>query len=81
MPAQAAVIPYRLVRACLKTLGKNIFPVGMQAMALYEKRTYSVTVGRMGDVVHLYTEIGWPVLRPPVVRNISSAIFSATPGR
>ena len=31
-------------------------------MPLYEKRTYSITVGRMADVVRLYTEKGWPVL-------------------
>lgn len=31
-------------------------------MSLYEKRTYSVIVGRMPDVVRLYTEAGWPAL-------------------
>lgn len=31
-------------------------------MTLYEKRTYSITVGRMGDVVRLYTDEGWPVI-------------------
>lgn len=31
-------------------------------MALYEKRTYTVTVGCMADVVRLYTELGWPAL-------------------
>ena len=31
-------------------------------MALYEKRTYSITAGRMADVVRLYTNEGWPVL-------------------
>jgi hypothetical protein len=31
-------------------------------MALYEKRTYSITVGGMADVVRLYTSEGWPVL-------------------
>ena len=31
-------------------------------MSLYEKRTYSVTVGRMADVLKLYSEEGWPAL-------------------
>lgn len=29
---------------------------------LYEKRTYSVTVGRMADAIKLYTDEGWPAL-------------------
>jgi hypothetical protein len=31
-------------------------------MPLYEKRTYCITVGRMADVVRLYTNEGWPVM-------------------
>jgi NIPSNAP len=31
-------------------------------MPVYEKRTYCITVGRMSDVVRLYTDEGWPVL-------------------
>lgn len=31
-------------------------------MTLYEKRTYSVQPGRMGEVVELYREMAWPVL-------------------
>ena len=31
-------------------------------MPMYEKRTYSITVGRMSDVVRLYTDEGWPVI-------------------
>jgi hypothetical protein len=31
-------------------------------VTIYEKRTYSVIVGRMPDVVRLYTETGWPAL-------------------
>lgn len=31
-------------------------------MNVYEKRTYSVTVGRMADILKLYTEEGWPAL-------------------
>ena len=29
---------------------------------LYEKRTYSVTVGRMADLLKIYTEQGYPAL-------------------
>jgi hypothetical protein len=29
---------------------------------VYEKRTYSVTVGKMSEVIHLYTTLGWPAL-------------------
>ncbi len=32
-------------------------------MSIYEKRTYSVTVGRMPDIVKLYSEEGWPALQ------------------
>lgn len=31
-------------------------------MPLYEKRTYTVIVGRMAEVQRLYAEQGWPVL-------------------
>lgn len=31
-------------------------------MAVYEQRTYSVTVGKMPEVLGLYTELGWPAL-------------------
>ena len=31
-------------------------------MAIYEKRTYSVTVGKMPEVIRLYSEQGWPAL-------------------
>jgi hypothetical protein len=36
-------------------------------MALFELRTYTVVVGKMADVVDLYTREGWPVLQrhPP----------------
>ena len=30
---------------------------------IYEKRTYSVTVGKMPEVVRLYTDQGWPALQ------------------
>lgn len=30
---------------------------------IYEMRTYSVTVGKMPDVVRLYTTLGWPALQ------------------
>lgn len=29
---------------------------------IYEKRTYSVTVGQMPEVVRLYSTLGWPAL-------------------
>jgi hypothetical protein len=31
-------------------------------MTIYEKRTYSIKVGQMAEVVRLYTDEGWPVL-------------------
>ena len=31
-------------------------------MAIYELRTYTVTVGKMSDVVALYKAEGWPAL-------------------
>ncbi len=31
-------------------------------MTVYEKRTYSVRVGQMPEVVRLYTNEGWPAL-------------------
>lgn len=31
-------------------------------MAIYELRTYHVTVGKMAEVVKLYTTEGWPAL-------------------
>ena len=29
---------------------------------VYEKRTYSVTVGKMPEVIRLYSTLGWPAL-------------------
>lgn len=29
---------------------------------IYEKRTYSVSVGKMADVIRLYKTLGWPAL-------------------
>ena len=31
-------------------------------MAIYELRTYQVTVGKMSEVVRLYKTLGWPAL-------------------
>ena len=31
--------------------------------AIYEKRTYSVTVGQMAEVIRLYSTLGWPALQ------------------
>jgi hypothetical protein len=30
---------------------------------IYERRTYSVTVGQMAEVVRLYASEGWPALQ------------------
>ena len=32
-------------------------------MALYEMRTYTLYVGKMGEAVKLYTELGFPALK------------------
>ena len=31
-------------------------------MAIYELRTYTLYVGKMGEAQQLYTELGWPAL-------------------
>jgi hypothetical protein len=31
-------------------------------MTLYEKRTYSIRVGQMAEIIRLYSDEGWPVL-------------------
>lgn len=31
-------------------------------MAIYEQRTYQIHVGRKGDLVELYANVGWPLL-------------------
>jgi len=31
-------------------------------MTIYEKRTYSITVGQMSEIIRLYKDEGWPVL-------------------
>ena len=33
-------------------------------MAIYELRTYTLVVGKLNEAVELYTEIGWPALKP-----------------
>ena len=33
-------------------------------MALYELRTYTLFVGKMGEAVRIYQELGWPALEP-----------------
>ena len=47
-------------------------------MAVYEKRTYSVTVGRMQDLIRLYTDEGWPVIEAAGFERSSSDILSVT---
>ena len=32
-------------------------------MALYEMRTYTLYVGKLGEVMKLYREMGWPALQ------------------
>ena len=32
-------------------------------MAIYEMRTYTLGVGKMGEAVKLYTELGYPALQ------------------
>lgn len=32
-------------------------------MAIYEKRSYSIIVGKMPDVIQLYSDVGWPALK------------------
>jgi hypothetical protein len=32
-------------------------------MAVYEMRTYTLYVGKMGEAVKLYTELGYPILQ------------------
>lgn len=31
-------------------------------MSIYEHRTYTLQVGKLGEAVKLYTELGWPAL-------------------
>jgi len=33
-------------------------------MALYELRTYTLFVGKMGEAVEIYRDYGWPALEP-----------------
>ncbi|MDE0409111.1 MAG: NIPSNAP family protein [Alphaproteobacteria bacterium] len=33
-------------------------------MALYELRTYTLYVGKMGEAVEVYSQYGWPALEP-----------------
>ncbi len=36
---------------------------------IYEKRTYSVTVGQMAEVIRLYSTQGWPALEATSTLN------------
>lgn len=49
-------------------------------MPLYEKRTYSVTVGRMAEVVKLYSEVGWPLLEAAGSREYLIGYFTSDTG-
>lgn len=39
-------------------------------MAIYELRTYTAVVGKMGDIVELYKTQGWPALAKHPQRNV-----------
>lgn len=46
---------------------------------IYEKRTYSVTVGQMPEVVRLYSTLGWPALEAGgYARNLIGYFISDT---
>lgn len=49
-------------------------------MPLYEKRTYSVTLGRMAEVVQLYCDIGWPLLEAAGSREYLIGYFISDTG-
>lgn len=48
---------------------------------IYEKRTYSVTVGQIPEVIRLYSTLGWPALRSGQLPRRRSATSPATPSR
>jgi len=41
----------------------NHQPFGRITMTIYEMRTYTLHVGKMGEAVKLYTELGYPALQ------------------
>ncbi len=46
---------------------------------VYEKRTYNVTVGKMPEVVRLYSTLGWPALeRGGFAKNLIGYFTSDT---
>ena len=50
-------------------------------MALYELRTYTLYVGKMAEVVKLYSEEGYPASRRAGSPRISSGISRAMSAR
>ena len=50
-------------------------------MKIYEKRTYSVTVGRMKDILAIYSERAWPVLERDGFTNNLVGYFISDTGR
>ena len=47
---------------------------------IYEKRTYSVTVGQMSEVVRLYQTLGWPALEAGGFSNNLIGYFTSDTG-
>ena len=48
-------------------------------MAIYELRTYQVTVGKMAEVTNLYKTLGWPALeahgQDPHAESVVGPVF------
>jgi hypothetical protein len=47
---------------------------------IYEKRTYSITVGQMAEVVRLYQTLGWPALEAGGFGNKLIGYFTSDTG-
>ena len=47
-------------------------------MAIYEMRTYTLHVGKMGEAVKLYSELGYPALQKAVMTRSWSGISRPT---
>ena len=50
-------------------------------MTVYEMRTYTLHVGKMGETVKLYTELGYPALQKGGEDKKLSATSRPTPAR
>jgi hypothetical protein len=47
---------------------------------IYEKRTYSITVGQMSEVIRLYSTLGWPALKAGGFDNKLIGYFTSDTG-